>query len=416
MIIRRTVLRGVFTALALVATACPTPPTGGGGPVWTAHHAGGPAAAGITPQASAMGTTAGWYVEFNGDNSGAPSTVSIYPRTGTNGDSLGTAQTFTAGAIGFGGGFLSDHILITGPTPTSAGALQFFAEAAGTWSAAGTLALASDQRVVALSDDTLVLLTGDGASAAVISVYDVAIVAGVVTPTLSTTFISPVAWGTAYRENFGLSTSLDGDVLAVASRDIATNGPGKVAIYRRTTGVWALETSLTGTANQFGRRVAIDDLGATERLAVGVLDSPAQGSVEMYSAAAGSWSLDTTINPPGVTDTFGGTEFGDSVALDGNLLVVGVHQEPIADTVGGDPRSIIYHSVFHLDSGVWTYETSLKALSSPLDPDDLNRGMLSVVVAGGHVVGTSLVDTPGCVFPCFSLRLEAWRFDRTPTP
>lgn len=406
---------------AMVVAGCAPPPGGAPTLVWTSTlSGGGPMVGGITPQAAVVGSNSSWYVQFDTDSSGVSSTLSFYPRTGLDGNALGTPQVLTGSPIGIGGGFLGDQIFLGGSTPTSGGALQFYLESGGTWATAGTFPVPTDGVIRGITDDTLLVVRGDGSYAGQVEVYDLTVVSGVVTPVLENTFTAPPAWGANYAANFGAGTgaSLDGDLFAVASRDIVTNGPGRVAVYRNTGGTWALEDTFVGSVNQFGRSLGIDDQGASARLAIGIVDYPNAGSVELYTSSGGSWTFEQTLTPPGgVVDTFGGTEFGDRVSLDGNLVVAGVRSEPLAPTVGGDPRGAVYHSVFHLSAGSWAYEGALQAVDTPLDPDDGNRGPLSVIVHDNHVAATSLVSLPpnGCMF-CFNIRLEAWRWDRTPLP
>ena len=83
---RRTVAATALAVVAVLASGCPVEPTGPTdptGPVWTPHHAGGPAVGGATPWAIAIGTTEDWYAQLDvGFPLTAPPTVSVFPRTG----------------------------------------------------------------------------------------------------------------------------------------------------------------------------------------------------------------------------------------------------------------------------------------------------------------------------------------------
>jgi len=421
-VVRRSMLALGLAGIGVVATACPPPqtppPPPPPAPVWTAHHAGGPAVSGVTQQAGVIGTTEGWYGEVTlqtGDVEASP-VVSLFPRTEPDGNALGAPEVLAPSVpvSTLGPGLLSDHVLLVGSGGMGGWNGQFFRESGGEWAPAGLFGLGLGETPKVLTDTMLVVSVGGGPTAS-LKVYDLPSTRDVV-PVLAQTLTAPTGWGPNAEQSFGARVAAEGDVLVAGAIDTV----GRVGIYRRISGQFALEHVLSGP-NAYGQSVAVDDLGATERVAIGALDAPNPGHVEVYRSSGSlgtTWTLEANLTQPAtLADNDAGRNFGDRVALDGSLLVVGERTVSIAPGPGNTPRATFASSVFHLaTSAGWAYEASLEPLTVPLDTDGLNRGMPSVIVARNHVVGTNVVSlpTPGCTFFCFAARTEAWRFDRTP--
>jgi hypothetical protein len=166
----------------------------------------------------------------------------------------------------------------------------------------------------------------------------------------------------------GSAIALDGDVLAVG--DGATLGPvtGRVQLYRRTGSTWQPLATLDGKPG-FGQLLALRDnllvvgttgdgvyildldvgpatIAAMHHLATGSVQaiaaardriavaSSAIGTVDVYDAAGGTWTLSTQILAPAPL----GNEyplFGVSVALDGDHVLVGAPRT--STTLSPDP-------------------------------------------------------------------------------
>jgi len=420
---RRTVAATALAVVAVLASGCPVEPTGPTdptGPVWTPHHAGGPAVGGATPWAIAIGTTEDWYAQLDvGFPLTAPPTVSVFPRTGPDGHSLGAPQTFTANMIGLGAGVLSEHLLLTGGDPASGStALQFLAETGGTWSIAGSFSLESGETIRGMTDDALVT-RAVGASGAEVRVYTLTRTTGSVTATLTQTLRPPAEWGPGYGTYWGSVVTLDGGLLAVHAHNDSIGVPDRVGVYQSSAGSFGLVATLERPDfGAFGIRLAIDDQPAVDRLVIGGYPTGSAEAVfaEYTSTAGGTWAAVSTIEPPAaVPGAAVGQTFGQGVALDGDVLVVTAVDEPMATPGPGGAVRVEYRPlVYRLGAGGWEYEATLSVLSSPVDTDGLNRGLMSMVVADHHIVGTNGVSLPGGCSYCFGLRFEAWRWDRTP--
>lgn len=423
--IRRFRTFAVLLGLGIVATACPSPgPSTPATPVWTAHMAGGQPAPGDTRYASVIGNTSTWYAEFEYEvvNGVSSNSVKLYPRNGPRGDTLGAPQTLDTSAIGFGGGYMSDHVLLTQAVGAPVGEFEFSYESGGVWSHAGTFTPPDYETVRALTDSTLVT---QPMSQDRINVYDLAVDdTGPGSPTVSAslgqTISIPAAWGVGFSGAFGTRVSVDGDVLAVTGNDYNPLLADQVGVFRRTGGVWQMEHSFPSPDDRFyGAALAIDDLGTTERIAIGAQPGGGEeGRLDVFTGSAGVWTAEATLHrPPGVADVGDGGFFGSLVGMDGNLIVVGYRNEPLDPVIPGDPVRNAYRMLAftRTASKPWTFEASLDPVPVPVDTDGVSRGPLGILVAGTHVATTVFVGLPtppGCMF-CFNLRMEAWRFDRT---
>lgn len=415
----------VLLGLGVVATACPSPgPSAPAAPVWTAHMAGGQPAAGDTRFASVIGNTGSWYGEFEYEvvNGVSSTAVKLYPRVGARGDTLGPPQTLATSAIGFGGGYMSDHVLLTQAVGAPGGELEFHYESGGVWAHAGSFTLSNTETVRALTDSTLVT---QPMSEDRIHVYDLTVDAsGPGAPTLNAslaqTISIPAAWGVGFSGSFGTRVAVDGDVLAVTGNDYNPILADQVGVFRRTLGVWQMEHSFPSPDDRFyGAALAIDDRGSTERVAIGAQPGAGEeGRVDVFTSSAGVWSQEAILHrPAGVADVGAGGFFGSLLGMDGNLVVVGYRNEPVAPVVPGDPARNVYRlfAFTRTSTTPWAYEASLDPVPDPMDTDSVSRGPIGILVAGTHVATTVIVGLPtppGCMF-CFNLRMEAWRFDRS---
>ena len=119
---------------------------------------------------------------------------------------------------------------------------------------------------------------------------------------------------------------------------------GAAVVFRRATGTWTLETTLTSVG---GDSVAFSSDAST--LAIGDIDgNSGKGQVKVYTRASTTWSLEGTL-----TDSTGasGDQFGASVSLsdDGNTLVVGAPSDDISSSTN-QGSAVIYTRV----STTWT--------------------------------------------------------------
>jgi hypothetical protein len=164
---------------------------------------------------------------------------------------------------------------------------------------------------------------------------------------------------------FGRSIALRGDWLAIGStQDYATPPSGRVELYRRDAKGWVpaatINRTTLGTGQGFGRQVALGD---------GVLAVSNSIAVFIYlQDKTGTWQLSQELLPP---DGFTIYEYGQSLAIDGDVLVAGC------------PR--LYAGTPHVIGGAVVYRRGIDglfAVEAVLRPEELARPLAPSVPSG----------------------------------
>lgn len=161
-----------------------------------------------------------------------------------------------------------------------------------------------------------------------------------------------VAAERGFDDLFGYALAQDGERIAVGAPGTTRGGlerRGAVHVFERTgTGAWAQTATLVPPGSAAFDVVGVAVALSGDRLAVGAAGRDAlAGAVYVYEYAAGQWQLTATLSAP---DAAAGDQFGTSVALAGELLVVGA---PLVEDSGGPGDSgAIY--VYERVAGVWT--------------------------------------------------------------
>ena len=171
-------------------------------------------------------------------------------------------------------------------------------------------------------------------------------------------------------DEFGISVAVDGDIAVVGARQDDTRN-GSAYVFTKVSGVWSQAAKLTasdGAADdEFGYSVAVDG----DTIVVGAHQNDAdtnnndEGAAYVFTKPAlgwGDWSNLDTNGKAGLTTkltAFGaaaGDEFGISVAVDGDTILVGAHLEDANDD-DTDPNNNVTDSgaayIFTKFSGVW---------------------------------------------------------------
>jgi len=236
------------------------------------------------------------------------------------------------------------------------------------------------------------------------------------------------ASNTGSVDRFGQSMALDGDTLVVgahledssatgvdgdASDNSAANS-GAAYVFTRTAGVWSqqayLKASNTGASDFFGWAVDVDDdtivVGANiESSSASTIDgdgtnddSSASGAAYVFTRTGGVWSqqayLKASNNDPN-------DEFGRSVAVSADRVVVGAYQEDGAGTgLGADPSNDAGFSagavyVFERSGSTWSQTAYVKPAASPLG----DRFGVSVALDGSRFVVGSFGEASNGVGP-----------------
>jgi hypothetical protein len=196
----------------------------------------------------------------------------------------------------------------------------------------------------------------------------------------------------------GTSVSLDRRWLVMGVPGAACVGgtdAGAAYVFRREGLEWAQRAKLTasdaGHGDEFGTAVAIDD----RTLVVGAPYADHDGGDEagaayVFQRVSGEWVERAKLTPPG---TQPGIQFGASVAIDGDRIVVGA---PHNDGVYSRPGAAY---VFRFDGDGWVQEAELTGSGS------WGHFLGTAVAIEGNVVGALRSDTyrPG---PAFIFRYE----------
>ena len=208
--------------------------------------------------------------------------------------------------------------------------------------------------------------------------------------------------------------SIEGDTVVVGANNEDSNATGvngnqadnsaslagAAYVFTRTAGVWSqqayLKASNTGAGDRFGYSVAIS--GETVVVGAAVEDSNAtgvngnevdnsaadSGAAYVFTRTAGVWSQQAYLK---ASNTGGDDQFGYTVAVSGDTVVVGAYREDSNATgVNGDQanNSAIQAGaayVFTRTGGVWSQQAYLKASNTGGD----NFG-IAVAVSGDTVV------------------------------
>jgi trimeric autotransporter adhesin len=188
---------------------------------------------------------------------------------------------------------------------------------------------------------------------------------------------------------FGFSVALDGNTLGVGALRESSNGQGvnsgaeednsmessgAVYVFTRRGGTWRqqayIKASNTGAGDEFGRSVALSD----DTLAVGApfeasngrgVNSGAEadnsalraGAVYVFARHGDTWHQQAYIK---ASDTESRDNFGASVALNGDTLAVGAHEE-FFNSQGG----AVY--IFTESGGAWYEQTFVRASNAERD-------------------------------------------------
>ncbi len=216
-------------------------------------------------------------------------------------------------------------------------------------------------------------------------------------------------------DNFGSSVAVSGDTVVVGAlmedssatgvdgdqADNSATSSGAAYVFVRSGGVWSqqayLKASNTNAVDFFGYSVAISSdtvvIGAIQEdsIATGVDGNQADNSANNSGAAYvfvrsdGVWSQQAYLK---ASNTDAGDNFGISVAVSGDTIVVGAHQEDSNTTgVNGNQADNSAQStgavyVFVRSGGVWSQQAYLKA--SNTGANDLFG--ISAAVSGDTVV------------------------------
>jgi hypothetical protein len=195
----------------------------------------------------------------------------------------------------------------------------------------------------------------------------------------------------AASDSFGSSVAISGETIVVGAEgdDVGTNVlQGSAYVFLRTGTAWSEQQKLIasdGSArDRFGFSVAISG----ETVVVGtfhpdVMINILRGSAYVFVRTGAVWSEQQKLL---ASDGAGGDDFGHSVAISGETLVVGAEGDDIG--ANGDQGSAY---VFARTGAVWTEKQKLTA-SDGATGDQFGQ---SVAVSGETIVVGSSLDNAG---------------------
>ncbi len=207
----------------------------------------------------------------------------------------------------------------------------------------------------------------------------------------------------AADDNFGNAVAISGETLVIGANgtDAGTNGnQGSAYVFVRTGAAWSEQQKLSavdGAAGDlFGGSVAIS--GETLVIAAQSDDTGAnqnQGSAYVFVRTGSSWTQQQKLT---AADGAAGDQFGSSVAISGETLVVGAFGSRIGPNILAGSAYVFVHT-----GAVWSQQQKLIAS----DAIDFDRFGTSVAISGETIV----VGTPERFD--FAYRGSAYVFVRT---
>ena len=149
----------------------------------------------------------------------------------------------------------------------------------------------------------------------------------------------------AADDQFGISVAVNGDTVVVGARQDDDNGnqSGSAYVFTKPSSGWsnsnetAKLTASDGAANdEFGISVAVEGdtavIGARQ-------DDTSNGSAYVFTTVSGVWSQKAKLT---ASDGAADDEFGISVAVDGDTVVVGAYKHNVGEGTGGANAGAAY--------------------------------------------------------------------------
>ena len=200
-------------------------------------------------------------------------------------------------------------------------------------------------------------------------------------------------------DQFGWSVALDGDTAAIGAPGDDHNGfidGGSAYVFTRDpSGVWSEAAKLTasdaGDSHRFGEAVAVDGdtivTGAVGGInGVGVIPGGVlSGAAYVFTKPGGGWANGNETAKLTPSDGVFLDVFGNSVAVDGDTIVIGTHFDP-----SGSASGRAY--AFTKPNGGWSDATETAQLTASDGESGDNFGFAVAVDGDTMVIGSPLDD------------------------
>ncbi len=155
-------------------------------------------------------------------------------------------------------------------------------------------------------------------------------------------------------DNFGDAVALEGDTLLIGS-SIHVIRPGAVYVFTRSGATWSQQQKLTAgdprAGNWFGRAIALD--GETALIGAVYSDGLSRGGAYLFTSNEGVWSQQHKLMP---NDSASSDLFGWSVALAGDTAVIGA-SDAVVDS--NEEQGAAY--IFTRSGATWSQQQKLTA-------------------------------------------------------
>ncbi len=194
---------------------------------------------------------------------------------------------------------------------------------------------------------------------------------------------------------FGYSVAIDGDILVVGAYWDNSPGGGSAYVFSKPAAGWTAVTQIAkltpsdpGSRDRFGWSVAISGntivVGAPGDDSLGMLDN---GSAYVFVKPGGGWTDMTETAKLTASDKRSLDEFGRSLAIDGNTIVIG---SPC--TMSFENQGSVY--VFTKPGTGWTNSTET-AILTPSDGTPANRFGYSIAIRDNTIVAGAYAHDNG---------------------
>ncbi len=206
----------------------------------------------------------------------------------------------------------------------------------------------------------------------------------------------------ALFDNFGASVALDGSTLVVGANGATVGGnaaQGAVYVFTESNGTWTQTQKLTandGAAyDNFGLSVALKGstvLIGSPRAAIG--GNAGQGALYVFTESNGTWSQTQKLT---ASDGAGNDSFGESVALDASMALIGAYNATIN---GHSFQGAAY--TFTESNGTWSQTQKLTASDGTANANFGNtvalNGSTALIGADGSTVGSNTYQGKAYLF------------------